>query len=287
MDKLEVVKFESGVEGPDLLITGAIHGYEVCGTVATRRWIERLEKGAFKILKGSLTILPVCSPKSQGQGVRFIDVNLNRVIKMHDNPTAYEHHMANQIFPHLQAASHVLDLHSYIADDIPFVFCEKETREVFEFVDMAAVPHMILGFDQLLADMDLLDAYHSVENTAIHMGKVACTLECGQNGSKLSIETADSSIGNVLQGLGMIEGYQKNDIQKGYYRATDVVYKGEEGSHVKPWKNFEAVKKGDLIAQYDSGQEFRAKEDGVIFLPRDKEIGSEWYHMAVETEFNI
>lgn len=272
-------EIDSGVSGPALLVTGAIHGYETCGTVAIQKWIKAFESGAVTLKKGAVRFVPICNPKAQDEMVRFIDINLNRIIKMHDEPRLYEEFCANEIYPHLEWATHVVDLHSYVADDVPFVFCEKDTRAMLDFVSLSAVPYVMLGFDDLLRERDLLDNYHAVENTAIHMNKLACTVECGQNESPHAPRVADESIGNFLSGLGMIDNSAKSG-RKHYYEAFDIVYKARAGHHVKAWRNFEKVKKGDIIARYEDGEEVRASGDGVIFLPRDKEVGSEWFHLA-------
>lgn len=279
--KLEVFEFDSGVEGPKLLITACIHGNEKCGEIASSRWMDRLKSGEFLLKKGCVRFIPICNPRAYEEDIRFIDVNLNRVIRDHETPVLYEHFLARQIYRQLEWATHVLDIHSYTADDIPFAFCEKETKEVLDFVSMIDVPYIMVGLDNLLRELDLLDAYNSVENVGIAMNKIASTVECGQNQSSTSPEVADRTIGSVMSGLGMISGYEITQEPKAFFRATDIVYKKEEGRLSKKWGNFEPVEKGDVIARYDSGQEFKAKADGVIFLPRDKEVGSEWYHMAV------
>lgn len=281
---IEMVEFKGAAAGPNLLISCAIHGNEKCGTRAARKWIEQFEQGRVQVAKGTVRFLPICNPKAYEQNTRFIDVNLNRVIHHHEAPSLYEHELANEIVPHRDWASHVVDIHSYLADDIPFIFCESPRQDVIDFAKLAPVPHIMYGFDDLLRERGLLDQYHAMENTAIHAGKIACTLECGQNDSPNSDEIAYQSIGNYLIGLGMIEqGLFTPCAQQGYH-AIDVVYKKREGALVKKWGNFEAVKKGEAIARYEDGEVLKASDDGVIFLPRDKEVGSEWYHLAVKKE---
>ncbi len=277
---IDVIEYETDVAGPLLLITGAVHGQEPCGTIAIKRWIEKFNQDGAVLKKGCIRFIPCCNPKASEQKKRFIDVNLNRVMRHHDTPTCYEHHLANEIMPHIEWATHVVDLHSYVADDISFTFCERETPQMNDFVDLAYVDYVMLGFDDLLNARGLNDGeYDAVENTAIHMNKCASTIECGQNESPNSIEIADKTIHNYLVGLGMIDG----DIlsrEKKKLRAFDIVYKKRAGRHVKVWRNFELVKKDQVIAIYDDGEEIKASDDGLIFLPRDKEVGSEWFHLA-------
>lgn len=53
--------FQGKYPGKHLLILGAIHGNEVCGTQAIEKLISQLESGEIVIENGSLTLVPVAN----------------------------------------------------------------------------------------------------------------------------------------------------------------------------------------------------------------------------------
>jgi hypothetical protein len=61
------------------------------------------------------------------------------------------------------------------------------------------------------------------------------------------------------------------------------VIKKREGSLCHNFKHLDAIKKGELIARYDDGEELFAIDNGFILLPNlEAEIGTEWYYFGVE-----
>lgn len=61
-DYLRAHQFLGMQPGPRLLVLGAVHGNEVCGTRAIERILAELESGALAITRGQLTLLPVTNP---------------------------------------------------------------------------------------------------------------------------------------------------------------------------------------------------------------------------------
>jgi predicted deacylase len=48
--------------GPKLIVLGAVHGNETCGTEAIRRLRHELEQNALRIERGMLTMVPIAHP---------------------------------------------------------------------------------------------------------------------------------------------------------------------------------------------------------------------------------
>ena len=118
-------EFRGEKDGIGLLILAAVHGNETAGTQACFRIIDEFNRGALRLTGGHLTLVPVCNPEAYRKDVRSIDENLNRVIKMHDNPQSYEQRLANEICPLIRSHRFTLDLHStHCVGDVPFAFCD-------------------------------------------------------------------------------------------------------------------------------------------------------------------
>ena len=98
-------EFDSGQDGLDLLILAAVHGNETSGTNACYKLIEELNRGMIKLMKGKLTLVPICNPDAYQKDVRSIDENLNRVMVMHDNPQSLrDFELTDLYFKHLEQA---------------------------------------------------------------------------------------------------------------------------------------------------------------------------------------
>jgi hypothetical protein len=62
-------------QGPRLIVTGAVHGNETCGTKAIRRVMEELDSGKLLVSAGSVTFVPVVNPLAYAKGERSGDRN--------------------------------------------------------------------------------------------------------------------------------------------------------------------------------------------------------------------
>ena len=107
--------------GTHLIVLGAVHGNETCGTQAIRRLIGEFDTGELTLARGALTLVPVANPMAYREGRRHGDRNLNRKLGPTDTPTEFEDHVANWLCPLLARHEVLLDLHSVQAGGAPFV----------------------------------------------------------------------------------------------------------------------------------------------------------------------
>ncbi len=69
-------------------------------------------------------------------------------------------------------------------------------------------------------------------------------------------------------------------------RMTAFYVKEEEGQLAKPWKNMTPVKKGELMAYFNSGRQLLAPDDGFIIMPAPKTgVGQEWFYFGVRSDY--
>ena len=57
--------------GSRLIITGAVHGNETCGTKAIQRVMQELDSGALIIRNGAVTFVPIANPLAYAKGERL------------------------------------------------------------------------------------------------------------------------------------------------------------------------------------------------------------------------
>ena len=94
----------------------------MCGRLGILRVIDDLNSGRTRLLRGSVTFVPVTNPLAYNKVQRAGDRNLNRNLAPTDAPQEFEDHIANWLCPQLAAHDVLLDLHSFLAPGVPFAF---------------------------------------------------------------------------------------------------------------------------------------------------------------------
>jgi predicted deacylase len=112
--------FHSLEPGPRLIVLGAVHGNETCGTRAIERLLPEIDAGTLRIARGSVTFVPVTNPLAYQRAQRAGDRNLNRNLRPMATPQDYEDRIANVLCPLLAAHDVLLDLHSFHSPGEPF-----------------------------------------------------------------------------------------------------------------------------------------------------------------------
>src|SRR5471032_744436 len=109
------VRYDGIGAGPRVIVMGAVHGNETCGTQAITRVMAQLDSGALRIANGAVTFVPVANPLAYAKGERAGERNLNRNLFPHPAPRDFEDHVANWLCPLLARHDVLLDLHSFHA----------------------------------------------------------------------------------------------------------------------------------------------------------------------------
>jgi predicted deacylase len=78
--------FKALQPGKRLIVLGAVHGNETCGTRGIARVLAELDSGALQITRGSVTFVPVTNPLAYQRAQRAGDRNLNRNLRPNDQP---------------------------------------------------------------------------------------------------------------------------------------------------------------------------------------------------------
>ena len=173
----DVYKFKSNKLGPHILILGAVHGNEIAGTLAGESIALDFEIGNLKLIKGSVTFIPLVNKKAQEQDTRFVDENLNRVIIYHPNPTTHEQKIANNLLQHIEKADVLLDLHStHCEKDEAFAFIDYPTKQNCELLQVMPVQTALAGWPSIYEKNTKILNY-STEEYAHMKGITALTLD--------------------------------------------------------------------------------------------------------------
>lgn len=274
-------EFRGEKDGISLLILAAVHGNETAGTQACFRIIDEFNRGALRLTGGHLTLVPVCNPEAYRKDVRSIDENLNRVIKMHDNPQSYEQRLANEICPLIRSHRFTLDLHStHCVGDVPFAFCDYPDDYNRKVIEALPVDYVLEGWPEIYGRQAQIQDF-STEQCAHVYGNTATTLECGYHKEPKAAELAYRAIIGALTAFDMVDLSKPAAHEKTHIQMKSFVLKIGEGKLCRNYKHLDPLVKGEKIAVYDSGEFLYAPEDGFILLPNlQAPVNTEWYYLG-------
>jgi len=295
--------------GPRLIITGAVHGNETCGTAGIRRVLAELDDGTLRITRGQLTLVPVCNALAFQRGTREGDRNLNRALGPTASPQQFEDHVANWLCPLLAAHEVLLDLHSFRNPGEAFVFVgpTDNTGEIEPFAQAAreAALARVLGVGRAVdgwlstyargVQRRRAAAGPSADALALHprfgvgtteymrsQGGCALTLECGQHDDPQAPEVAYQAIRRTLAHLQLTDEAPPPAASLESMSLHEVVDKADAGDRfARDWQGFDAVQAGELIGTRADGTPVQASEAGwLVFPDPGAKAGGAWFYLA-------
>jgi len=315
---LKVVTYHALEAGPKLLILGAVHGNEKCGTKALNRLITLLDDGTLTLAKGQLTVIPICNPRAYEKDVRFIERNLNRHLYPKSHPVNYEDFLDPILCTHLGQADYLLDLHSYASLGGPFIFLGGQDSAETNFGRALGIQYFIQGWQNAYQNTNNrqesfnqhLESMGTTEY-ARAKGAKAVTLECGHHHNAAAPRIGLVAAIKALDGLSMLEidptletipGFAPEDPDPIYVKSTlapnrpsasqiciqmcKVYYKTQEGSFNKTWKHLDTVEKGEPLATFQDGSALLADRKGFMILPKESsDVGAEWSYLGEQLDF--
>ena len=273
--------------GPRLIITGGVHGIELCGTKAIWRFQAELAAGQHQLACGQLTLLAQCNPMAARLGRREGEGDLNRQLRLHDDPRSYEAHLANLLCPLLLQHEVILDLHSFQSEGPPFavIGAGEPFLGAADEIRMAkhlGVSHAVEGAAISTPVPLLADTGASTVNFMRANGRFGVTLECGQHQDPQSEVRAYQAILHCLAHFGLLErAVAKTPTMTSVRFAETILRRAKEDRFVKPWQSFDAVAAGELVAVFADGEALHAPRDGYVLFPDPlAKVGTEWVYFA-------
>lgn len=311
------VSFQALKPGTQLIVLGAVHGNEVCGTQAITRVISEIEQGKIILRRGKVTFVPITNPLAYAKNERSGDRNLNRNLFPTVTPQDFEDHIANWLCPLLAQHEVLLDLHSFHTPGLPMVMMGPEnntgTLEAFKFAEQENALAVRLGVNRFVDGW--LDTYakgverrqslnlhpqnrqhllnadvrYGVGTTEYmrEQGGYALTLECGQHADPTAQDIGYQAIINTLIHLDLVDGPEPQLADKKQsLRLYDVVDRNApEDQFIKEWKSFDEIKAGMQIGTRADGTAVCASTAGFIVFPNPNALpGQEWFYLAKSTQ---
>ena len=294
---LDIYTYTGTGAGPHLVVLGAVHGNEHCGSRAIENFIDKVKCKEINIINGKITLIPICNPRAYAQNVRFTERNLNRFMSPQRYSRALRGSSRQYPLPDLETADYLLDIHSYSSKGIAFQFLSVLNTAHMDFAHSLGAPRFIYGWaDAMQSNADLKDKrqYEGTTEYAREHGATAITLECGHHANENNADVAFNAILGAVQHLGIakinpaLKSTNTNETDKYSIRMKGAILKMREGAFTQEWKNMDFVTKGTVIACYDDGEEVLMPADGYIVLPMyDPTIGDQWFFWGVEDPLKV
>jgi uncharacterized protein len=309
---LRTHSFRALQPGRRLVVLGAVHGNETCGTRAIQRLLPELDDGSLKIVRGSVTFLPITNPLAYERGQRAGDRNLNRNLRPNAEPQDHEDRIANVLCPLLAEHEVLLDLHSFHTAGQPFAMIgpadNNGTLEPFahaaeeEALALRLGPRRIVeGWLDTYADGVKKRLQRTAPSERAHLlstdpsygvgtteymrsrGGLAITLECGQHQDPQAPEVGYRAILNTLAHLKLIDAPDpapRRDVE--FLRLAEVTDLHDPGDRfARDWASYDPLREGELIGTRADGAALRAPADGFIVFPNPAASpGNEWFYFA-------
>jgi len=298
--------------GPRLIVLGAVHGNETAGTRAIERVLGEIDSGVLRIVRGTVTFIPITNPLAYQNAQRIGERNLNRNLRPNPEPRDNEDRIANVLCPLLAQHDVLLDLHSFHSPGEAFAMLGPSDNtgalEAFAHAQREEALALRLGPRRIVEGWLATYAvgvkerlqrtppteHHQLLNTdpsygvgtteyMRSQGGYAITLECGQHTDPRAPEVGRQAIHNALAHLGLTEEAPptaRGDIE--FLKLSEVVDRlHADDSLSRPWVSYDPVKVGDVIATRADGTQVKAREDGFIVFPNPAAVaGNEWFYFA-------
>ncbi len=305
---LEVHRFDAPTvaDGPRLIILGAVHGNETCGTVAIRRLVGELQAGAWAVTRGQLTLVPITNPLAYARGLRVGDRNLNRALVPRDAPRDNEDRIANELCPLLAEHDVLVDLHSFRTGERPFVMrgppdnqgvlepfahAAEETR----LAEHVGPTRIVEGWLSAYADaaarrrarglLEESDPVYGVGTTEYirTCGGYGITVECGQHEDPGAPDVAYRAIRQAIALLGLADlplEPPPADFER--LRLVAVIDREDPADRLtREWISFDPVAAGEPVGFRADGSPVLAPRDArVVFPDPAARVGYEWFYLA-------
>lgn len=310
--QLRVHQFAGLSPGPRLIVLGAVHGNETCGTRAIERVLAELGRGEWRVERGTLTLVPVANPLAYAQGTRMGERNLNRCLRPTPEPQCFEDRVANVLCALLAAHDVLLDLHSFRGAGEPFVMVGPRDNDgpLEPFAHAVAEARFAAHLGPTRVVEGWLEAYaggaarrrerglgdddprYGVGTTEYlrSQGGYGVTLECGPHDDPAAPAVAWHALRQAVALLGLADlPLAPPPPAHEVLRLTSVIDREHAGDRfARPWASFDAVQAGETIGWRHDGRPVCAERAGRIVFPDAQAApGHEWCYLAVPSERRI
>jgi len=265
---------DSGAAGPHLVLIALIHGNELAGAIA----LERLLAAGLAPLRGRITFAfanlaafarfdpedPVAS--------RYIEEDMNRVwdpVTLGGTRRSLELDRAREMWPVLQTADVLFDLHSMLWPSDPLILCGAAERGRAMALGIGA-PELVIADAGHGNGRRLID--HPIFTDADAL-PVANLVEAGQHWLPETVETTLAAIGGLVRSLGMVARDEpllppaRRALAPTYAEVTSVVTAKTAGfTFMQPYRGGQIIRERNTLLAIDGAADIRTPYDNCLLV---------------------
>jgi L,D-peptidoglycan transpeptidase YkuD (ErfK/YbiS/YcfS/YnhG family) len=285
---IETVSFSGMHPGPRLLVTGAVHGNEICGPQAIARVIADCRAGKIAIRRGQVTFVPIVNMKAYRANTREGDRNLNRNLRERAAPSDNEDLVGNVLCKLLRQHDVLLDIHSFRSQGEAFVFVGPEDNggEIEPFRLSQQESDLALRLGPTIIMHGWLPAYtraslerqrrggqgdpaEGIGTTEFirSVGGYGVTLECGNHNDPRAVDIAYDAIINALGHLQLTDARPSPAKIEKTVELVDAVLCDAGDRLARDFVTGDAVASGETIVVRADGSKLTAPSDGFVIFP--------------------
>jgi len=174
----------------------------------------------------------------------------------------YEYKRAQELKKILNQGDALLDIHSTLHPNKPFIICEKNALEIVSYFSKD-FKRVVQGFDRL--EPGATDGY-----MISHQGIGIC-IECGQHNSLSAANIVKKAIYSFLVARGHIDHLNIKKNENREIVKMNYLYKTKSNSFIldKKFSDFEKINKGMLIG-VDGKENIKSPKDCVIVFAHNR-----------------
>lgn len=274
-----VHRFTAAEPGPHLLLVGLMHGNEFCGMTALTALLEAgaaPTRGAWTVAFANVAAYERFDPAHPSLS-RFVDHDLNRVWSpdvLDADASSVEIERARALRPAVEAADHILDLHSTILSFEPFWVIPHRGAPRALARTLPVPGTRVVMRPEGLQGTPLIAYGRFGDRQGDSTGLVA---ECGQHWAKDCQTVALACLIDYLRVFDTIDrdlaaALRPADPPAGPERemeaTVDYVARTADFRYARPWRGFDPVSKGTVLA-YDGEEPVTCPhDDGFVVFSR-------------------
>ena len=271
-----VHEFDSGKNGPHVMISAIVHGNELCGAVA----LDHLFRNQIRPIRGKLSLAFMnyiafqrFNPENPKE-TRFVEEDFNRLWTkevLNSDRDSLELRRAREICPHLDKIDFLLDIHSMQNNKIPLVL-SGSLKKGRSFAKKLGITEIIIADSGHKAGKRMRD-YNGFSNPSSK--KNALLIECGQHWQKESAMLAINSSWRFLWKTGVIKEEQAVQFQINYklpekqrFIEVNSLYtiRTKSFRFVKNFVGLEIIEKAGTTIGYDGDEAIKTPHDDCILI---------------------
>jgi predicted deacylase len=269
-------RLDSGIAGPNAMITAIVHGNELCGAIA----LDRLLRDGVRPQRGSLTLVfanprayAAFDPADPGES-RYVDEDLNRVwssLVLDGDRKSAELERARELRPLVDETDILLDLHSMQHDSPPLSLCGP-SRKGRELAVRMALPPVVVADEGHASGRRLRD-YGGFSQPGDPRN--ALLVECGQHWRRATADLALRVTQRFLRLAGLIAAGDDCAATRPADRPTRcievtraVTVRTGRARFVQPWTGLEVIPRAGTPILVDGDDTLRTPyDDCVLIMP--------------------